>query len=71
MFNSLTPGLRFKSFASRHSKGGIIVFCDGHAKYFKDSYITNGVIGTMWDNKTEGPVPDVIWDAAYRAWLGY
>jgi len=71
MYNSLLPGLRFKSFASRHSKGGVIQFCDGHARYFKDSYITNGVTLAMWGAKTEAPVPDVIWNPAYRFYLGY
>jgi len=71
MYNSLMPGLRFKSFASRHTKGGVIVFCDGHARYYKDSYITNGVTSTMWSQKTESSLSEVIWDAAYRAALGH
>ena len=70
-YNSLLPGVRFKSFASRHSKGGQIIFCDGHAAYFKDSYISNGVTSAMWSAKTEPAQPDVVWDPAYRAYLGY
>jgi len=69
-FNALLAGARFKSFASRHSKGGNIIFCDGHAKYYKDEYITNGITAAMWSAKTEIPNPDVIWDPAYRAYLG-
>jgi prepilin-type processing-associated H-X9-DG protein len=70
-YNSEYPGIRFKTFASRHNKGGVIVFCDGHDAYFKDAYITNNVTAAMWSAKTEPPNPDVIWDPAYRAYLGY
>jgi hypothetical protein len=70
-YNSTLPGLRFKTLASRHFKGSVIVFCDGHSRYYKDSYLTNGITQSMWNNKTEVPVPDVIWNPAYRAYLGY
>jgi prepilin-type N-terminal cleavage/methylation domain-containing protein/prepilin-type processing-associated H-X9-DG protein len=69
-YNSIYPGIRFKTFASRHNKGGVITFCDGHDAYYKDAYITNGVTAAMWSAKTEPPNPDVIWDPAYRAYLG-
>jgi hypothetical protein len=42
-------------------------FCDGHAKYYTDAYPTNGA---DFSTKVEGLVPDVIWDAAYRAFIG-
>ena len=64
-YNSENPADRYRSLASRHFLGAVLNFCDGHAKYYKDYYLTNGS-GTY-----EAPVPDVIWDAAYRAALGY
>jgi hypothetical protein len=67
IYNNQLPGLRFKSLASRHFTGAVLNFCDGHARYYKDSYLTNGA---DFSTKVEGPVPDVIWDPAYRAFLG-
>jgi prepilin-type N-terminal cleavage/methylation domain-containing protein/prepilin-type processing-associated H-X9-DG protein len=69
-YNSVNPANRQKSFASRHNKGGIINFFDGHAAYFKTSYIQSppgpspnpsGV-----NSEEEALLPDVIWDAPYR-----
>ncbi len=68
IYNNQLPGLRFKSVASRHFTGAVLSFCDGHAAYYKDFYITNGA---NFSQKIEAPVPDIIWDAAYRAYLGY
>jgi prepilin-type N-terminal cleavage/methylation domain-containing protein len=68
-YNSQLPGLRYRNLASRHFKGAVINFCDGHAAYYKDSYLTNGA--TFTGDPIEAPVPDVIWNAAYRAYLGY
>jgi prepilin-type N-terminal cleavage/methylation domain-containing protein len=67
IYNNQLPGLRFKSLASRHFTGAVLNFCDGHAQYYKDSYLTNGA---NFSTKVEGLVPDVIWDAAYRAFVG-
>jgi prepilin-type N-terminal cleavage/methylation domain-containing protein/prepilin-type processing-associated H-X9-DG protein len=67
--NAIFPGTRWKSFSSRHSLGGIIVFCDGHAKYYKSAYITNGVTENMWNNDEEALQPDVVWDPAYRYYM--
>jgi prepilin-type N-terminal cleavage/methylation domain-containing protein len=67
IYNNQLPGLRFKNLASRHFSGAVINFVDGHAKYYKDSYLTNG---SDFAAKIEGPVPDVIWDPAYRAYMG-
>ncbi len=73
-YQSENPANRFKFLASRHSKGAVLNFCDGHAKCYKDSYVTNycnfnGSVENM------GPglpvVPDIIWNPAYRAALGY
>ena len=33
---------KWRSFASRHFSGVVINFLDGHAKCFKDSFVTNG-----------------------------
>lgn len=71
LYNSVAPGTREKSFSSRHNVGGDIIFCDGHAKYYKSAYVTNNITAAMWSNDEESPQPDIIWDPAYRAWLGY
>jgi prepilin-type N-terminal cleavage/methylation domain-containing protein/prepilin-type processing-associated H-X9-DG protein len=73
LYNSENPGDRFKSLASRHTKGAVLAFCDGHSAYYKDYYLTN------YSNFPDGieafpggpAVPDVIWDPAFRAALGY
>jgi prepilin-type N-terminal cleavage/methylation domain-containing protein len=67
-YNSTLPGLRFKTLASRHFTGAVLNFCDGHAKYFKDYYLTNGA---NFSQDIEAPVSDVIWNPAHRAYLGY
>lgn len=66
-FNSVNPANRFKSFASRHSSGGVINFCDGHAQYYKIFYVTNGA---DFANKVEALRPDIIWNDVYRQSLG-
>jgi len=69
-YNSVNPADRQNSFASRHNKGGIINFFDGHAAYFKTSYIqsTSGPSPNANGVNSEGEalLPDVIWDAPYR-----
>jgi prepilin-type N-terminal cleavage/methylation domain-containing protein len=67
-YNSTNPGLRFKNLASRHFLGAVLNFCDGHAKFYKDYYLTNN---SNFDTKIEAPVPDVIWNAAHRAYIGH
>jgi prepilin-type N-terminal cleavage/methylation domain-containing protein/prepilin-type processing-associated H-X9-DG protein len=59
-FNSVNPANRFRNFASRHDKGGMINFLDGHAGYFK----TNAVISGAGANEPLNP--DLIWNAPYR-----
>jgi prepilin-type N-terminal cleavage/methylation domain-containing protein len=59
-FNSVNPANRWRNFASRHNNGGVIDFLDGHAKYFKTTYVQTGA-GTF-----EAILPDIIWNAAYR-----
>jgi len=59
-YNSVNPANRWRNFASRHSSGGVINFLDGHAKYFKDRYVTNGAGGN------EARLGDIIWNDPYR-----
>jgi prepilin-type N-terminal cleavage/methylation domain-containing protein/prepilin-type processing-associated H-X9-DG protein len=62
-YNSVNPAGRWKSIASRHNKGGDINFFDGHAAYFKTSYIQNN---PSTKGEDEPLLPDVIWNVAYR-----
>ena len=62
-FNSVNPANRFKSIASRHNNGSVLAFCDGHASWYRNSYVTNGA---DFPNSTEGNVPDIIWNPPYR-----
>jgi prepilin-type processing-associated H-X9-DG protein len=62
-FNSVNPADRQNSFASRHSKGGVINFLDGHASYYKTTYIQSNPSSKGED---EPLLPDVIWDVPYR-----
>ncbi|MGD0814678.1 MAG: prepilin-type N-terminal cleavage/methylation domain-containing protein [Verrucomicrobiota bacterium] len=73
-YQSENPGNRFKFLTSRHSKGAVLAFCDGHAQYYRDYYLTNYC---NFNASLEGygagkpVVPDVIWNPAFRAALGY
>jgi len=64
-YDSVNPAARQNSFASRHAKGGMINFLDGHANYFKTSYIQNNGVGSS-GGEHEPLLPDIIWDAPYR-----
>jgi prepilin-type N-terminal cleavage/methylation domain-containing protein/prepilin-type processing-associated H-X9-DG protein len=64
-YDSVNPAARQNSFASRHSKGGIINFLDGHAAFFKTAYIQNNGVSSP-GGEGEPLLPDVIWDAPYR-----
>jgi len=59
-YNSVNPANRWRSYASRHELGGVINFIDGHAKYFKIRYVTNGAASYEARN------PDIIWNDPYR-----
>jgi prepilin-type N-terminal cleavage/methylation domain-containing protein/prepilin-type processing-associated H-X9-DG protein len=63
-FNSVNPADRQNTYAARHNKGGIISFFDGHAQYFKTTYIQNN---PSTGGEKEPLLPDVIWDVPYRA----
>jgi len=58
-YNGVNPANRFKNIAARHNTGTVIAFCDGHAQWFKDSYVTNGA---NFSGSIEAPVQDIIWD---------
>jgi prepilin-type N-terminal cleavage/methylation domain-containing protein/prepilin-type processing-associated H-X9-DG protein len=62
-YNSVNPANRQNSFASRHSKGGIINFFDGHVNYFKTTYIQSN---PSTAGEKEPLLGDVIWDVPYR-----
>jgi prepilin-type N-terminal cleavage/methylation domain-containing protein/prepilin-type processing-associated H-X9-DG protein len=62
-YDSVNPAARQRSFASRHSNGGVINFLDGHASYFKTAYVQGNPSSGGYN---EPLVPDVIWDAPYR-----
>ena len=62
-YNSVNPANRQNSFASRHNQGGVINFLDGHAYYFKTTYIQSNPSGA---GELEPLLGDVIWDAPYR-----
>ena len=61
--NGLYPCNRSYVFPLRHDgAGGNIVFLDGHASFFKRSYITNGAPNGSGVNRAEKDNGDVIWD---------
>lgn len=62
-YNSVNPANRQRSFASRHNFGGSINFMDGHASWFKDSYVTNNPSS---GGNNEPLNADIIWDPPYR-----
>jgi prepilin-type N-terminal cleavage/methylation domain-containing protein/prepilin-type processing-associated H-X9-DG protein len=65
-YNSVNPAGRQNSYASRHSKGGVINFIDGHAAYFKTSYIQSNPSNGGSSATSEPLLPDVIWNPPYR-----
>jgi prepilin-type N-terminal cleavage/methylation domain-containing protein/prepilin-type processing-associated H-X9-DG protein len=65
-YNSVNPAGRQISFASRHNKGGVINFFDGHAVYFKTSYIQNNPSNGGSSATSEPLLPDVVWNPPYR-----
>jgi prepilin-type N-terminal cleavage/methylation domain-containing protein/prepilin-type processing-associated H-X9-DG protein len=60
-YNSVNPANRYRSIGVRHDNGTILNFCDGHASYFKISYVTNTAVGTI-GQYSEPNLPDIIWD---------
>jgi hypothetical protein len=64
-YNSVNPANRWRSFASRHSQGGDIVFLEGHVGYYKTSVVQAG--GTMSGTAQEVAGSPLIWNPAFRA----
>jgi len=65
-FNSVNPAGRQNSFASRHNKGGVINFFDGHVAYFKTAYIQSNPSNGGTSSTSEPFLGDVIWNVPYR-----
>jgi prepilin-type N-terminal cleavage/methylation domain-containing protein/prepilin-type processing-associated H-X9-DG protein len=65
-YNSTAPANRWRSYATRHNKGGNIVLLDGHVEYFKSAIIRAGgnVSPATAQEYTWSPV---IWNPVYRA----
>jgi prepilin-type N-terminal cleavage/methylation domain-containing protein len=63
-YNSVNPAGRWRSFASRHSQGGDIVFLEGHVGYYKTSVVQAG--GTATGTATEFAGSPIIWNPPYR-----
>ncbi len=63
-YNSVNPANRWRSFASRHSQGGDIVFLDGHVGYYKTSIVQAG--GTLTGPAQEVPGSPLIWNPSFR-----
>lgn len=62
-FNSVNPANRQNSFASRHNKGGVITFFDGHSQHYKTKYIQSNPSAA---GEKEPLLPDIYWDLPYR-----
>ena len=61
--NGIYPCERHTRFPQRHNNsGGNLAFIDGHAQYFKRSYITNGASSAGGANRAEKKNGDVIWN---------
>jgi prepilin-type N-terminal cleavage/methylation domain-containing protein len=65
-FNSVNPANRWRSFASRHNKGGNIVFIEGHVEYFKAAVIMAGGNPSSASSALEYTWSPVIWNPPYR-----
>jgi prepilin-type N-terminal cleavage/methylation domain-containing protein len=63
-YNSVNPANRWRSFASRHNKGGNINFLEGHVGYYKTTDVQAG--GSMSGTATEYPGSPLIWNPPYR-----
>jgi len=64
-YNSVNPAGRWRSFASRHTFGGNIVFVDGHVDYFLTALVQASGNKTG-SPPTEYPGTPLIWNPPYR-----
>jgi prepilin-type N-terminal cleavage/methylation domain-containing protein len=62
-YNSVNPADRQNSVGSRHTKGTVLSFLDGHSYYYKTSYLQKN---PSTGGEREPLLPDVIWDSPYR-----
>ena len=53
------PASRCNYFTSRHNKGGVIGFLDGHGQFYKTSYVTNGYVAS---SRQEPRLSDIYWN---------
>jgi prepilin-type N-terminal cleavage/methylation domain-containing protein len=65
-YNSVQPAGRWRSFASRHNKGGNVVFIEGHVEYFKAAVIIAGGNPSSASTPLEYTWSPVIWNPVYR-----
>jgi prepilin-type N-terminal cleavage/methylation domain-containing protein len=65
-YNSVNPANRWRSFASRHSQGGNIVFIEGHVEYFKTDLVKAGGTTTAQGNPQEWTGTPLIWNPPFR-----
>jgi prepilin-type N-terminal cleavage/methylation domain-containing protein/prepilin-type processing-associated H-X9-DG protein len=63
-YNSVNPANRWRSFASRHTFGGNIIFVDGHVDYYLTALVQAS--GSMSGTTTEYPGTPLIWNPPYR-----
>jgi len=68
-YNSVNPANRWRSFASRHNKGGNIIFIEGHIEYYKTSVVKAGGNSSSdpgGGTAQEWPGAPLIWNPPWR-----
>jgi len=61
--NGIFPCSRSFRFPQRHGgTGGLLVFLDSHASFYKRSYVTNGAAADSGASRAEKDNADIIWD---------
>ena len=66
-YNSVNPANRWRSFATRHNKGGNINFLDGHVGYYKTSLVLAGGTPSTASAPQEYTGTPLIWNPPFRA----
>ena len=70
LYYSVNPAGRWTVFPMRHSGklGGVLLFVDGHSKFYKWTYVYNKNYSSGMDaSLSEVHNGDIIWNPAYRA----